>query len=99
MSMETSWENVPRCVGRDGKNATMRIKDAPKGTKFISATLNFGDYELGGDRVPLQGNGTIPEGAMHLMAPCNPGTYRWIISAEDANGRVLGTIQKNIAFR
>lgn len=76
----------------------MTIKNAPSGTKFIIATLSLGAYEMGGDRAPLRENGTIPEGALHLMAPCNAGTYRWTINAEDAYGRVLSTIQKNLAF-
>jgi len=98
MSMETSWENVPRCVGRIGKNATMMIKNAPRGTSFISATLTFGPMELGGERVPLAANGIVPEGAIHLMAPCTPGTYRWTIRAEDAHGRILGIVQTNAPF-
>jgi hypothetical protein len=98
MSMETSWDNVPRCVGRIGKNATMTIRNAPRGTKFISATLTFGTRELGGERIPFPDNGIIAEGAVHLMAPCPPGTYRWTISAEDAHGGVLGTVHKNMDF-
>jgi hypothetical protein len=98
MSMETSWANVPRCVGRIGKNATMTIKNAPLGTKFITATLTSETWELGGERVPLPDNGIVPEGAIHVMAPCEPGQYRWTINAEDARGRTLQTIQKNILF-
>jgi hypothetical protein len=98
MSVETSWENVPRCIGRNGKNAKMIIKNAPHGTKFITATLKFGQMELGGDRAPVSENGIVAEGALHLMAPCTPGTYRWTISAEDAIGRVLSTIQKDAIF-
>jgi hypothetical protein len=98
MSVETSWTNVPRCVGRIGKNPAMTIKNAPRGTKFINATLAFGDYALGGDRVLLRENGLIPEGTMQLMAPCVPGVYRWTIDAEDANGHVLATLQQNVDF-
>jgi hypothetical protein len=42
MSVETSWDHIPRCAGRLGKNATMKIRNAPRGTKFISATLTSG---------------------------------------------------------
>jgi hypothetical protein len=99
MSMETSWENIPRCVGRTGKNAAMTIKNAPRGTKFISATLISVAMEMGGERVPLPENGIIPEGAVHTIAPCTPGTYRWTINAEDAQGRLLSTIQKNVVLQ
>jgi len=98
MSMETSWENVPRCVGRIGRNATMTIKNAPLGTKFISAVLPSEAMEFGGGRVSLSANGIIPEGAIHAMAPCAPGKYRWTINAEDAPGQVLRTIHKDILF-
>jgi hypothetical protein len=106
MSMETSWENIPRCTGRVGaKNAKMIIKNAPRGTKFIDATLTqlspkSGLIEMGGDRVPLSETGIISEGAIRLgEAPCNPGVYRWIIRAEDAQGVVLGTVQKDVPLR
>jgi hypothetical protein len=99
MSMETSWENVPRCVGRIAKNARMIIKNAPQGTKFIDATLRFGLIEMGGERVPFPETGIIPEGAIRLgEAPCNPGTYRWTIRAEDVQGHVLTAIQKDLPF-
>jgi hypothetical protein len=98
MSIETSWDHIPRCAGRLGKNATMKIRNAPRGTKFISATLTSGEAEYGGDRVPLPENGIIPEGAIPMMSPCTPGTYRWTISAEDASGRILRTIKKDLPF-
>jgi hypothetical protein len=72
MSMETSWDNVPRCVGRIGKNATMTIKNAPLGTKFITATQTSETMEFGGERIPLPDYGIVPEGAIHVMAPCAP---------------------------
>src|SRR5258707_7865 len=96
MSIETSWEHVPPSAGRMSNNATMIIKNAPRGTKFVNATLTSGATEYGGDHLPLPENGIIPEGAMHLMAPCTPGVYRWTITAEDASGRVLRTIQKDM---
>ena len=98
MSLQTSWENIPRCVGRMGKNAAMTIKNAPRGTKSITATLTFGTAELGGESVPLAENGTIPLGAIHVIAPCSPGIYRWTVTAEDADGRVLTTVQKDMPF-
>ena len=98
MSMETSWENFPMCVGRLGKNGAMTIKHAPRGTKFITATLMFGPAELGGERVPLAESGIIPAGAIHFIAPCTPGIYRWTINAEDAEGRPLATIQKDMSL-
>jgi hypothetical protein len=98
MSMETTWDNVPQCVGRLGQNASMTITHAPRGTKFISAELTSGMMEMGGERVPFPENGVIPKGTVHTLAPCNPGTYRWTINAEDAQGRVLSTIQKNMLF-
>jgi hypothetical protein len=81
-----------------GQNAEMRIINAPRGTKFISATLTLGAYEHGGDRVPLPNNGIVPEGAIHFTAPCAAGEYRWTINAEDVSGHVLGTIQKDLRF-
>jgi hypothetical protein len=98
MSMETTWDNVPRCVGRIGRNAKMKIVNAPPGTKFITATLSSESWEFGGERVPYPENGIIPEGAIHVMAPCSPGTYRWTIDAEDSRGQVLRTIQTDIPF-
>jgi len=98
MSIETSWDHGPRCAGGIGKNATMKIKNAPQGTKFISATLTSGETEYGGDRVPLPENGIIPEGAIRIISPCTPGTYRWTISAEDVSFRILRTIKKDLPF-
>jgi hypothetical protein len=98
MSVETSWDHIPRCSGRLGKNATMIIKNAPRGTKFISATLTSGETEYGGERVPFPDNGIIPEGAIHILSPCTPGGYRWTINAEDVSGRILRTIKKDMSF-
>ena len=92
MSMETSWENVPRCSGRIGKNATMIIKNAPRGTKFINATLTSGWEEYGGERVPLPENGIIPEGAIHPALTQTITGLQWLAlvfkrSAKGASSR------------
>ena len=89
MSIETSWDHIPRCAGRLGKNATMKIRNAPRGTKFISATLTSGEAEFGGDRVPLPENGIIPEGAIPMMSPCTPGNYRWTNKRRGRSARRL----------
>jgi hypothetical protein len=60
MSMETSWDNVPRCVGRIGKNATMTIRNAPRGTKFVSATLHMERGNWAASAYPFRKMGLLP---------------------------------------
>jgi len=99
-TVEFEWGNIPLCnTGSPNtvKNPIFRLKNVPKGTKFISFTLTDIDvpsYNHGGGTVPYTGQTEIKPGAFTYESPCPPSgshTYEWEATGKDDDGFFSGT--------
>lgn len=94
-SIEFDWGNIPLCnTGSPNtvENPAFRLKDVPKGTKFIRfglTDLDVPSYNHGGGTVAYTGQTEIKPGAFKYESPCPPGgshTYEWAATAKDGDG-------------
>ena len=99
-SLEFEWGNIALCdTGSPNTvpNPTFRLKNVPKGTKFINFSLTDLDvpsYNHGGGTVAYTGQGEIKPGAFTYESPCPPSgshTYEWTAKGQDGDGFFSGT--------
>jgi len=85
------WDGLKLCTsGRPNRvnNPAFKMKDVPKGTKFIKFRLKDNDvpgYNHGGGIVAYLGQKTITPGAFKYKSPCPPNgrhTYVWSATAQ-----------------
>lgn len=93
-----SWGDIPLCTtGRPNTvgNPQFSVRDVPAGTETIEfrlTDLDAPNYNHGGARLRMTGDGIVPFGTFTYRSPCPPGevhTYRWTATARAGN-RVLG---------
>ncbi|WGD50658.1 hypothetical protein QA641_34495 [Bradyrhizobium sp. CB1650] len=88
MALEFSWRGAQGCVTLF-PNPEIRLRNVPAGSASVSVTLTQGDREMGGQDVPVPGNGILPSGTIRTFAPCKPGLYEWTVLAKSSTGQVL----------
>lgn len=88
MSLEFSWRGAHGCVTLF-PNPEIHLRNVPAGSTSLSLTLTQGAREMGGQDVPVPGNGILPFGAIRTFGPCNPGLYEWTVLAKSSTGEVL----------
>lgn len=93
------WGNTPACHTGRAKTVgspAFVVRGLPAGTEtveFRMKDLDAPQYNHGGGKVRMAGNGTVPPGTFKYKGPCPPGqthTYRWTATARKGNS-VLGT--------
>lgn len=80
-----------------GRRAASRSSQIPKsvcttfpaGATSMSLTLTQGVRELGGQDVPVPGNGILPFGTIRTFGPCKPGLYEWTALVKSSTGQLL----------
>lgn len=88
MALEFSWRGAQGCVTLF-PNPEIHLRNVPAGSASVSLTLTQGDREMGGQDVPVPGNGILPFGAIRTFGPCKPGLYEWTVLAKSSTGQVL----------
>jgi hypothetical protein len=92
MTIDFSWNGIVFCAG-SGTSPAFQVRNAPVNTHSLSFTLDQVDdaSEYGGSVVAYPAHGNVPKGAVYANGPCQPGNYRWTVSALDGAGKVLAT--------
>lgn len=97
-SISFQWGNTPACnTGRAMTvgNPAFVVRDLPAGTdtvEFRMKDLDAPQYNHGGGKVRMSGDGTVPAGVFKYKGPCPPRqvhTYRWTATARKGS-KVLG---------
>ena len=88
MTLDFSWHGAQGCVTLF-PNPEIRLHNIPAGAASMSLTLMQGVREMGGQDVPVPGNGILPSGAIRTFGPCKPGVYEWTVLAKSSTGQVL----------
>ncbi|MDM8168755.1 hypothetical protein [Roseovarius sp.] len=100
------WGNTPACNNGRAKtigNPAFVVRGLPAGTEtveFRMKDLDYPQYNHGGGKVRMAGNGTVPAGIFKYKSPCPPGrvhTYQWTATARKGN-TVLGTAAASRKF-
>jgi hypothetical protein len=92
-----TWAGVSSCRTLSNSPAFTFV-NIPKVAKSVSLVLTKGDRELGGQEIALPPTGVIPEGAIRMGAPCNPGIYRWTATLSSAAGETVAVVHKDSRF-
>lgn len=95
-----NWDGLKSCTSGNPNtvgNPVFKLKDVPKGTKFIRFKLvdkNVPGYNHGGGTVAWNGEAAVPAGAFKYKSPCPPNgvhTYEWVATAQSKkSGGKLG---------
>lgn len=94
-SFTFEWGDIPSCnTGSPNvvPNPIFKLKNVPKGTKFIEFQMNDLDapsYSHGGGTVPYSGEDVIKPGGFTYESPCPPGrvhTYEWTANTKEEDG-------------
>jgi hypothetical protein len=88
MTLNFDWHGAHGCVTLF-PNPEIRLHNVPAGATSMLLTLTQGVRELGGQDVPVPGNGTLPFGAIRTFGPCNPGVYQWTALVKSSTGQIL----------
>jgi hypothetical protein len=88
MTLDFSWRGAQGCITLF-PNPEIRLRNIPTGAKSLLLTLTQGPRELGGQDVPIPGDGILSFGAIRTFGPCNPGVYRWTAQVKSSTGQVL----------
>lgn len=102
-AIQFDWGNIPACS--DGRPNTVGspafvLRDVPAGTSHVEFRLKDRDapnYNHGGGKIAVNGDGKLPFGAFKYKSPCPPGglhTYVWTATAK-AGKRVLATARSS----
>ncbi|MEQ9240963.1 hypothetical protein [Roseovarius indicus] len=92
------WGNTPACNNGRAKttgNPAFVVRGLPAGTETVEFRMkdqNVPQYNHGGGKVRMSGNGTVPAGIFKYKGPCPPGqvhTYQWTATARKGS-TVLG---------
>jgi len=88
MTLDFYWQGAQGCVTLF-PNPEIRLHNVPAGATSMSLTLTQGVRELGGQDVPVPGNGTLPFGTIRTFGPCKPGLYKWTALVKSSTGELL----------
>lgn len=80
-------------------NPEIRLQNLPAGGSRVLIRLR-GDkgWELGGQEITLPASGTVPAGAIHTFAPCNPGLFSYQVTVKSATGGTIGEAEASRLF-
>lgn len=88
MTLDFSWRGARGCITLF-PNPEMRLRNIPAGATSMTLTLAQGTREMGGQDVPVPGNGVLPSGTIRTFGPCKPGLYEWTALVKSSTGQVL----------
>lgn len=88
MTLDFSWRGAHGCITLF-PNPEMRLRNIPAGATSMTLTLAQGTREMGGQNVPIPGNGVVPSGTIRTFGPCKPGLYEWTALVKSSTGQVL----------
>jgi hypothetical protein len=88
MTLDFTWRGARGCITLF-PNPELRLRNIPAGARSMTLTLAQGTREMGGQNVPVPGNGVVPSDTIRTFGPCKPGLYEWTALVKSSTGEVL----------